>query len=72
MRQKIRMLVNISGTRDGQQWPPIGGTINLPEAEAEQYVALGYADTVETSKTEKATAAPGEKRARSKPKTENR
>ena len=31
---RVTMLVQITGTRNGQDWPPIGGEIELPAAEA--------------------------------------
>ena len=31
---KVIMRVNISGTRNGIEWPPMGETVELPDAEA--------------------------------------
>jgi len=39
----VRMLVKIGGTRDGAEWPNVGGTIDLPEPEAASLVANRYA-----------------------------
>ncbi|MFJ6617589.1 hypothetical protein ACIQOW_08440 [Kitasatospora sp. NPDC091335] len=36
---RVRMLVQMSGTRDGQDWPPPGTVLDLPEAEALQLAA---------------------------------
>lgn len=40
------MLISISGTRDGQPWPARGGEIVLPDAEAAEMCANGYAEPV--------------------------
>ncbi|MFD4660832.1 hypothetical protein ACFWP2_35045 [Kitasatospora sp. NPDC058444] len=44
---RVRMLVQISGTRNGQDWPPPGAVLDLPEAEALQLVAHRNAAVVE-------------------------
>lgn len=44
---EVRMLITISGLRDGEPWPPAGGTVTLPAAEAAQVIANGYATPVE-------------------------
>ena len=36
------MNIAISGTRNGDAWPPAGGSITLPAAEAQGYIDLGY------------------------------
>lgn len=41
---KVRMKVQISGTRNGQEWPARGGTIDLPDEEAAHLIAQGAAD----------------------------
>jgi hypothetical protein len=54
---KIKLKVTISGTRDGIEWPPMGGSVDLPEAEATQMVAAGLASAVTTpAPVETATA----------------
>lgn len=45
---KIRMKVEVSGTRDGEPWPPRGSVIDMPDAEAAQYCAGGMAEPVTT------------------------
>lgn len=40
---KVVMTAGISGTRNGEDWPPVGGTIDLPEREARDMVAAGLA-----------------------------
>lgn len=59
---KIRMKVAVSGNRDGKRWPPIGGVIDLPDAEAAQYCASGLADPVAEDKMEKAVPPQDEER----------
>ncbi|MDV7220611.1 hypothetical protein [Streptomyces prunicolor] len=41
---RVRMKVTISGTRDGETWPERGGSVDLPDDEAEQMVAAGLAE----------------------------
>lgn len=43
---KIRMKVQMSGTRNGQRWPKRGEIAELPTAEAAHYVAAGIAEQV--------------------------
>ena len=72
---KVRMLVNMSGTRNGEEWPAKGEVAELPTAEAAHYVASGIAEQVsapevEPEQPETATAPAAEKRARTrKPRT---
>jgi hypothetical protein len=40
---EVVMRIHISGTRNGQEWPPVGERISLPVAEAAEYVQCGYA-----------------------------
>ena len=57
---KVKMLVTITGTRDGRKWPDVGGVIDLPKSEADSYITQRYCVAV---KKEKATKTPrGEKR----------
>lgn len=44
--QTIRMNIHITGTRNGVEWPYIGGTIDLPWSEAVQLAAAGYGTLV--------------------------
>lgn len=39
----VTMRVQISGTRDGQDWPAPGASIDVPDDEAAQLLALGLA-----------------------------
>lgn len=40
---QVRLLVTVSGTRDGQAWPPAGNTMELPDEEARQMIAAEQA-----------------------------
>lgn len=35
---RVRLLVSLSGTRDGVPWPTMGNTIDLPDAEARDMI----------------------------------
>lgn len=39
----VRMRVEVSGTRNGESWPAKGGTVDLPEDEAVNLIAVGLA-----------------------------
>lgn len=39
----VRMKTHITGTRNGVEWPKIGGMLELPDQEALDLVAAGYA-----------------------------
>lgn len=41
--KKVRMVVKISGARDGKDWPAPGETISLPKDEADQLIRNGQA-----------------------------
>jgi hypothetical protein len=43
---RIRMRVDVSGTREGREWPRRGSVIDLPDDEARQYCEAGMADPV--------------------------
>lgn len=49
---RIRLLIDISGTIDGEDWPRKGGEIDVPEHVAADLIANGFAEPV-TRKTEK-------------------
>jgi hypothetical protein len=42
----VRMRTDVSGLRNGQPWPPRGGTVELPDDEAAQMCAAGTAEPV--------------------------
>lgn len=64
------MKIKIEGTRNGVRWPEVGGTVDLPENEANDLVSQGFAVAVEAKKAakpepEKAVAAKPETRKKS-------
>ena len=65
---KVRMKVEISGTRDDSPWPAIGGELVVSDREGAELCEAGYAEPVaEPAKVEKAVAPPvAEKRAAKK------
>ena len=52
----VRMLVRLSGSRDGADWPEAGDTLNVPAEEAAQLVGSRLAEIV--AATPRATRAP--------------
>jgi hypothetical protein len=56
---KVRMSVSISGSRDGEPWPPVGDEVTLPDEEAASLVAAGYAEPAARGKAGKPDAAAG-------------
>lgn len=40
---EVRLLVEITGTRDGKPWPPRGNVIDLPDEEARHMIAAEQA-----------------------------
>lgn len=40
---RVEMLIHITGTRNGEDWPPVGGVIDLPDHEARRMIDVGYA-----------------------------
>lgn len=59
---QIRMLVTMSGTRNGSRWPARGETTDLPDGEASRLIAAGLAEEVAepASSVETATLPPAE------------
>jgi hypothetical protein len=55
---RIRMLADISGTIDGQDWPRKGNEFDVPENVAADLFANGFAEPVtrKTAKVETTTA----------------
>lgn len=52
---KVRMKVDVSGTRNGQEWPRRGSIVDLPDAEAIQMCEAGMAVPVVDDDVETAT-----------------
>lgn len=60
---RVRMLVDASGTRNGQPWPARGEEIDLPDGEAVGYCQAGLCEPVaDTGRVETATAPAPETR----------
>lgn len=43
---KIKMLVRISGTHDGEEWPLVGGVCEVSDASAVDMISAGFAEPV--------------------------
>lgn len=56
---RVTMLATITGTRDGQEWPAIGESMDLPDAEAVDMLNAGLVSPAGES-VETATATPTE------------
>lgn len=65
---RVTMLVTISGTRNGEDWPAKGGVIDLPAAEAADYIAAGLCAAASPA-PESAAAPKPETAATPKPRT---
>jgi hypothetical protein len=54
---KVRMVRKLSGTRDGQDWPAVGDTIDVPDDEGATLISQGNAEGVKKGAPEKAVTA---------------
>ena len=54
---KVTMIVKLTGSHDGIDWPDVGEEVDLPEAEAVGLLGSGLARAVKSA-PEKATANP--------------
>jgi len=56
---KVQMITQISGTRNGADWPAVGGVVDLPEGEAKDIIQAGLArvPVVETATARKPETA---------------
>lgn len=52
---RVKMLVQVSGLRDGQDWPGPGEELDLPEDEARQLIQQAMAAPVDGEGPESAT-----------------
>lgn len=57
----VRMAVQITGTRNGIDWPRIGELIELPDLEAADMIAAGYCIAVDEPAPEIVVAPLGRK-----------
>lgn len=55
---EIVMRGRISGARDGVDWPDVGGSIEVPAAEAHDLVAMGLAAYTDDDAPLEAAVAP--------------
>jgi hypothetical protein len=56
---KIKMKVQVSGSRNSEAWPAVGQTLDVPDDEGAELCAAGLASPVaDKGKTEKAVAEP--------------
>lgn len=58
---KVKMIADIRGTRDGEDWPAAGSIAELPDAEAADLIMNGYAidpSAVEDDVDEETADAP--------------
>jgi hypothetical protein len=53
---RVRMTVQVSGMRNGQEWPARGSVVDLPDTEAAELVRAGMA--VPAGEPESETATP--------------
>lgn len=53
---KIRMMTDVSGSRNGVEWPRRGGTVDVPKEEAMQMCRAGMAVPVDGSTDDVETA----------------
>lgn len=56
---KVELLVTLTGTRNGQEWPAKGSVVDLPDAEALDMLNAGLARPV-AAEPETAAVAPTE------------
>lgn len=57
---KVTMKAQIAGTRDGEDWPKPGASIDLPDDEAADLVTNGYAVASGADAEETADAPQGD------------
>ena len=58
---KVKLLISVSGLRDGKPWPARHEVIDVPDQEGADMCAAGQAEPV-VAKLEKAVAPAAEKR----------
>lgn len=68
---RVQMRTAITGTRNGEDWPAVGGEIDLPDAEARDMIAAGLAVEVADAPKPQTAAAPKPRTAKA-PKAETR
>lgn len=68
---RVQLLTAITGTRDGQDWPAAGESVDLPDAEARDMIAAGLVVEVADAPKPQTAAAPKPRTAKA-PKAETR
>lgn len=63
---RVQMVVQISGARDGADWPAPGGVLEVPAAEGAELVSNGFAKVPEGKSVQD---VPEKATARQKPET---
>ena len=59
---KVKMRAQLTGTRDGVDWPAVGEEVDLSDEEAKDLIHAGIAEPIVEDKTEKAVAPKSEQR----------
>lgn len=59
---KVRMKVEVSGTRNGHPWPSRGEVVDVTDAEGAELCAAGMAEPVADDRVEKAVPPAAETR----------
>jgi hypothetical protein len=54
---KVRMLVELQGLRNGEDWPAVGETVDLPKGEADKLVGSGAAEPVRSESKRSSASA---------------
>ena len=55
---KVKMIAQITGTRDGEDWPRRGAVVDLPDVEAADLITNGYAIDPASVEDEETADAP--------------
>lgn len=63
---KVRMEIQITGTRNGVRWPAPGGEVDLPDGEAADLCAQGFAVPVAEVPSVRAEKRPAVKKSAEK------
>lgn len=45
----VRMKTSFTGSRNGESWPPVGGTIDVPDHEAADLIRNDYAEPADSA-----------------------
>jgi hypothetical protein len=58
---RVRLAAQLSGTRDGVAWPPVGSVVDLPDDEAESMIYAGTAKALsDKDEPERAVSVPAD------------